>query len=134
MWFIHDNTQLQDKIKSFVDFPIATNLEGRQPRLLVFSVDILEGETVTFDIYPKADGSRKSEYGKLEKKSAVYKHVIKYPGVTIEHVMASGTLPEFYDYAKVPINQSKESENLDTDTKQDKKGENNNVDFGTVAC
>jgi hypothetical protein len=32
--------------------------------LLVFSVDAAEGKTVTFDRYPKADGSRESEYGK----------------------------------------------------------------------
>jgi hypothetical protein len=39
--------------------------------------------------------------------------VIKYPGITIEHVMASGTIPELYDYAKVPMNQTIEQKNQD---------------------
>jgi NTE family protein len=58
-------------------------------------VDISEGETVIFDSYKKADGSRKSEYGSYV--NGRHEHVIKYPGILIEHVMASGTLPEFYD-------------------------------------
>ena len=50
--------------------------------------------TVAFDSYPKADGSRKSEY---------CNHVINYnDGITIDHLMASNTLPEFYHYARVP--------------------------------
>lgn len=93
--------------------PVATAFHKnnhKEPRLLVFSVDVLEGETATFDSYPKSDGSRKSEYGKYE--SGSYQHVIKYPGITIDRVMASGTLPEFYDYAEVPIDQTTEDENL----------------------
>ena len=74
---------------------------------MIFSLDVLEGETVTFDSYPKSDGSRKSEYGKYDKKTGAYQHAIKNPGITIDHVMASGTIPEIYDYAKVPINQER---------------------------
>jgi hypothetical protein len=48
---------------------------GKEPRLLVFSVDVLEGEIVTFDSYPKSDGSRKSKYGKYEKETGTYQHV-----------------------------------------------------------
>lgn len=104
MWFTHDNTELQKTISSFTDFPIATKFEEKQPRLLVFSVDVAEGQTVTFDSYPKPDGSRRSEYGKYDENLERYQYVIKYPGITMEHVMASGTLPEFYDYAKVRMN------------------------------
>jgi NTE family protein len=72
----------------------------------VFSVDVAEGVTVTFDSYPKADGSRKTEYGryvKKDRKEFGFDHVIRYnDGITIDHVMASGTLPEFYYYARVP--------------------------------
>ncbi|MGC2599408.1 MAG: hypothetical protein WA395_14915 [Nitrososphaeraceae archaeon] len=53
----------QDSIEYFAQFPIATNFDKKQPRLLVFSVDVAAGETVTFDSYEKSDGSRKSEYG-----------------------------------------------------------------------
>ena len=31
--------------------------------------------------------------------------------------MASGTIPEFYDYARVPINPTMENENLDKENK-----------------
>jgi NTE family protein len=64
-------------------------------------VDVLEGQTVAFDSYEKADGVRKSEYGQYDVQNNRYEHVIKYRGITLEHVMASSTLPEFYDYAKV---------------------------------
>jgi predicted acylesterase/phospholipase RssA len=94
-WFVHNNDPLKETIGHFADFPISTSFDKNQPRLLVTSVDISEGETVIFDSYKKADGSRKSEYGSYV--NGRHEHVIKYPGILIEHVMASGTLPEFYD-------------------------------------
>ena len=99
VWFPHSDKPLQESIQKYAKFPIATDFHAndhgqRQPRLLVFSVDVAEGVTVAFDSYPKADGSRKSEYGSC---------VISYnDGITIDHVMASNTLPEFYNYARVP--------------------------------
>ena len=98
-WVLHSAKPLQDSIQEYAKFPIATEFHDkaqgqRQPRLLVFSVDVAEGVTVAFDSYPKADGSRKSEY---------CNHVINYnDGITIDHLMASNTLPEFYHYARVP--------------------------------
>jgi hypothetical protein len=44
---------LQKSIEDFVKFPIATNYEKREPRLLVVSVDATEGIPVTFDSYEK---------------------------------------------------------------------------------
>lgn len=94
-WFIHSSERLEESICNSADFPIATTFldknNQRQPRFLVFSVDVAEDVSVTFDSYPKPDGSRRSEYG-----NGI---VINYnEGITIDHVMASGTLPEFYDY------------------------------------
>lgn len=71
---------LKETIRRFADFPIATKLSKKQPRLLVFSVDVLEGQTVAFDSYEKADGIRKSEYGQYNKADKAYEHVIKYRG------------------------------------------------------
>ena len=100
-WYIHSSDLLRDSILKFAEYPIATSPENNQPRLLIFAVDAAEGETVTFDSYPKADGSRKSEYGKYTREGG-YEHVIKYDeGVNIDHIMASGTLPEFYDYKDI---------------------------------
>jgi len=102
-WYLFTNEGLRNTIAKYADFPIpsnnTSNKEGEQkeilPRLLITSVDVAEGVTVTFDSYRKPDGTRKSEYGKEEGKTG-YKHVIKYPGITLDHVMASGTLPQLY--------------------------------------
>jgi NTE family protein len=100
-WRPHSSDPLRDTILHFVKPPIATSPEKNEPRLLVFAVDTAEGETVTFDSYPKADGSRKSEYGKHIREGR-YENVIEYDeGINIDHIMASGTLPEFYDYKDV---------------------------------
>ena len=48
----------------FAKFPIATDSSGNQPRLLLVTVDVLDGSEVTFDSCFKEDGIRKSEYGK----------------------------------------------------------------------
>jgi NTE family protein len=97
-WRPHSSDPLRDTILNFVKRPISTSPEKNEPRLLVFAVDAAEGETVTFDSYPKADGSRKSEYGKYTRERG-YENVIKYDeGINIDHIMASGTLPVFYDY------------------------------------
>ena len=94
-WVSYNNKPLKESIQHFADFPIRTSFDENQPRLLVCSVDIAEGKIVIFDSYKKSDGSRKSEYG--EYIDGKYEHVIKYPGIMINHVMASSTLPEIYD-------------------------------------
>lgn len=129
---IYSNKPLEKTIRNFANFPVKTNFENNEPRLLVFAVDVEEGEMVTFDSYSKEDGSRKSEYGRYEKFSG-FKHRIKYPGITIEHVMASGTLPLVYDYAKVPIDQTIEQEESeytkDIMAKEDNEHEHNKIRY-----
>jgi NTE family protein len=105
-WLLHSSKPLRESIEKYARFPILTDFKNKQPRLLVCSVDVAEGVTVTFDSYPKADGSRKSEYGNYNNESG-YENVIDYSdGVTIDHIMASGTLPEFYNHAEVSIHTS----------------------------
>jgi NTE family protein len=102
-WLLHSNKPLRESIEKYAKFPISTDFKNKQPRLLVCSVDVAEGVTVTFDSYPKADGFRKSEYGNYNNEIG-YENVIEYSdGLTIDHIMASGTLPEFYNYAEVSI-------------------------------
>src|SRR5919108_6183080 len=56
-WFRYSNEPLRSSIAEFIkEFPIATSYDKniskmRQPRLLLVSVDVQEGETVTFDSY-----------------------------------------------------------------------------------
>ena len=107
-WVILNDEPLQRQIETFGKFPIATSFDEGEPRLLVTAVDIAEGITVTFDSYKKSDGRRKTVYysgGKYgynrygnNNRSDSKPIIIEYDkGVTIEHVMASGTLPELYD-------------------------------------
>jgi NTE family protein len=114
-WYNYDNMPLQSTIQSFADFPISTSFKEDQPRLLITSVDIAEGKAITFDSYEKAAGIRKTEYyvennnisgEKGSKKNKTRRTVrgtdklmtLRYDkGIELEHVMASGTLPGFYD-------------------------------------
>ena len=118
---------LQDTIERFANFPIATSFKQgqlKQPRFLVFSVDVAEGEVVTFDSYPKSDGCRNSEYGKYTKVKG-YQNVIKYDdGISIEHVMASGTIPEFYDYVPVAIQSTVQQKDQDANCIPEKSSKN----------
>src|SRR5215471_10433092 len=91
-WFRYDKAPLKRSIEKFARFPIATDhkddTDQKQPRLLLVSVDVQEGKTVTFDSYPKKDGSRKSEYG------GDYRHIIRYVnGIKSDHVLASASVP-----------------------------------------
>ena len=124
-WSLHRSKPLQGSITKYAKFPISTDRKNKQPRLLIFSVDVSEGTTVTFDSYPKADGSRKSEYGNYDEKIG-YENVINYTdGVDIIHVMASGTLPEFYDYAPIPTSGIAKQKNQDEGCLTDKSDKKN---------
>jgi hypothetical protein len=71
----------------------------------LFSILVLIG--IVFDSYAKEDGTRTSEYGSYDKEKG-FEHTIKYPGITIEHIMASAAVPEYFGYACVPIDQAKD--------------------------
>jgi len=124
-WPVHSTKPLQESIEKYANLPISTDYKDNQPRLLIFSVDVAEGVTVTFDSYPKAGGLRKSAYGKFNK------IVIDYnQGIEIEHVMASGTVPEFYKYAKVPIHTKDKQANEDsTSNPKNADGNNKNIRY-----
>ena len=93
IWIRYSNDRLRESIDKHAKFPIATSNE--EPRLLVVSVDVADGATVTFDSY-----SKESEYGRLNKGSyKPLKRVITYDkGIELKHVMASASIPLFYDY------------------------------------
>ena len=94
LWFRHYSKPLEDSIVRYSKDPdskklrIATSWERRQPRLLVISVDVGEGKTLTFDSYHKeAEDPENSLY--------------ESDGITIDHIMSSGTLPLFYDFRDI---------------------------------
>jgi predicted acylesterase/phospholipase RssA len=109
IWYRYDNTRLKETINRSIKFPIASSLDRKEPRLLAISVDVEEGETVTFDSYVKEKGTdtRKSEYGDYKPgdngKKGTYERTIRYDkGIMPEHIMASASVPEHYDYTLVP--------------------------------
>jgi predicted acylesterase/phospholipase RssA len=97
LWFHHSNQPLENTIMRYSkgdsdddgdddikNFKISTSWEKKQPRLLIVCVDVAKGKTVTFDSYHRDEDSKNSLY--------------HGNGITIDHVMASGTIPEFYDF------------------------------------
>jgi NTE family protein len=98
-WYFYDNTPLRKLLEDkYLDrFPLKTTYKEQQPRLLLVSVDVQEAATVTFDSH-----SSKSEYGKYDEQSKTYEHTIDYPaGLTVDHVLASASVPIFYDYTAI---------------------------------
>jgi NTE family protein len=75
---------LKKTLEQFAHFPIKT--QKGQPRLLVVSVDVKTGGAVTFDSYYQAIPTDRVSNG-----------------IEIEHVLASGTFPNFFDYPKFKI-------------------------------
>jgi predicted acylesterase/phospholipase RssA len=94
-WFVNSSEPLQktierySKVENNENLRIATNWNNKEPRLLVVSVDIAEGKTVTFDSYHKKDENSED---------SVYEGG---DGITIDHVMASGTIPLFYNFREI---------------------------------
>jgi NTE family protein len=105
-WFRYSNSPLKQSIKDYTTFPIGTYSANNEPRLLLVTVDIEEGETVTFDSYPKNKKGtiRYSEYG-YDKETRKYEYRMNYDkGLMVEHVMASASVPLLYDFQRVPKN------------------------------
>jgi NTE family protein len=108
-WLIHNPEPLKCAILTFAQCKkIATSYENNEPRFLVFSVDAAEGKTVTFDSYPIPRNSMISDYNKYGKEKKVeYNDMITdinsndHDGVSIDQVMASAAVPEFYDYKEI---------------------------------
>ena len=121
-WYRYDSSPLKRSLEKFARFPIATSFDGnqRQPRLLLVSVDVQEGVTVTFDSYVKENGQRKSEYGEYGSELGIitngkkkqYEHVIRYnEGIRSDHVIASASVPINFNYTTI-LAQSNRKEDI----------------------
>jgi NTE family protein len=106
-WYRSKYEPLKESIGKYADFPIATSSDKNQPRLLVISVDVLDAATVTFDSYEKTGGERESKYKNYNEKEKDQKFIIEYDaGILIDYVMASASVPEFYDYTTIQVQKS----------------------------
>ena len=126
IWYKYSNKPLTNSIKKFVTkFPIATDVG--QPRLLLVSVDVKTGTTVTFDSYSKpAEGNREDqirEYKYENHEDDSYDFSISYDeGIMPEHLLASASVPVNFDYTHVP-------------TKYDYSSHaNGNRDYSAIDC
>jgi NTE family protein len=98
LWLRSDFDNLKTYLSKFIDFPIKTSPERKEPRLLLVSVDLQDYTTpVVFDSYEKKGdpldmdgnpikGNSKyySEYGKDQNK-----HVVFYDGINADQILAS---------------------------------------------
>jgi NTE family protein len=124
-WYRFSNKPLRKSLERFAKFPIATAFEENQPRLILVTVDVVDGAPVTFDSYAKEDSSRRTEYGRYLKqhdgKEIGFERVIKYDdGITVDHVMASGCYPVNFDYTLLEV------ESYYPDSVNDNHNNNNN--------
>jgi NTE family protein len=94
---------LKETLERLGYFPITIEkvqqIKERQPRFLLVTVDVKTGDAVTFDSYSEGtkynDDKNSIQYGK---------------GIEVEHVLASGTFPNFFDYPKFIVNNNSETE------------------------
>jgi NTE family protein len=105
LWLRYSNKPLRNSLeqtdrygKKFVDYPLTTSFERKEPRFLAVSVDVQHGKAVTFDSY-----SSKSTFQAYDPDTGEYKdHLIEYDeGIMAEHIMASASFPVYFDYEMV---------------------------------
>jgi NTE family protein len=129
-WYLYSNEPLKKSLEKFARFPIATSYEEKEPRLLLVTVDVLEGTTVVFDSYKKEDGTRKTEYGRYGPEFAGernngegFEHVIRYEnGIEVDFAIASGSVPINFDYAKLLV-ENYNNEHAIKSKNEDKRGD-----------
>jgi NTE family protein len=140
LWYKYDNQPLKKSISNFVTEPIATgysevdykqsssdyNTSFKQPRLLLVSVDIEEGTSVVFDSYSKEKNvdkrysSYQSDVIGDDKKNNTEK-VIRYDkGITVDHIIASASVPINYDYTTLEVENNFRNTNVNNNTSNNK--------------
>ena len=132
-WYRSTYDPLKESIGKYAKFPIATSFDKKQPRLLVISVDVLDAATVTFDSYEKPNGKRESKYINYNEKRENQKFIIEYDsGITIDYVMASASVPEFYDYTTIQVLKSNDKlENINNDNHEDNPAKHGRKEIST---
>ena len=97
IWIRYEKDLLRKSIEGFINFPISTSYEEGEPRLLVVSTDVKDSSTVTFDSYPTK--SEAGDYRTSASAAGYSKHTSRHSGgVQLAHIMASSSIPLFYDF------------------------------------
>jgi NTE family protein len=99
IWIRYEKDLLRKGIADF-NFPISTIYEEGEPRLLVVSTDVKDGSTVTFDSY--ATKSEDGDYRTGTSAAGYSKRTSRHSGgVQLSHVIASSSIPLFYDFERI---------------------------------
>jgi NTE family protein len=99
IWIRYEKDLLRKGIEDF-NFPLSTSYKEGEPRLLVVSTDVKDGSTVTFDSY--ATKSESGDYRTSTSAAGYSKHTSRHSGgVQLSHVMASSSMPLFYDFERI---------------------------------
>jgi NTE family protein len=130
--YLYSNEPLKRSLEKFAKFPIATSYQKNEPRLLLVSVDVLEGSTVVFDSYEKENGTRKTEYGRYGPEYARgpndhegFEHVISHnEGIEVDFVLASGSVPINYEYTKLQVEDTNGNHRIKSGNKKQKEDGN----------
>lgn len=130
--YLYSNEPLKRSLEKFAKFPIATSYKNNEPRLLLVSVDVQEGSTVVFDSYEKADGARKTEYGRYGPEYARghnnhegYEYVISHnDGIEVDFVLASGSVPVNYEYTKLQVEDTNAKRRIKSENEKQKADDN----------
>ena len=83
---------LKRTLEQFAYSQIKTSLERKEHRLLLVTVDVKTGDTVTFDSY-----SEKTKYHDDRN------IISNQNGIETEHALASGAFPDFFNYPKFKV-------------------------------
>jgi NTE family protein len=111
-WYRYNNLPLQELIRKYWDYeqyPIKTSFENKEPRLLLATVDVENGKTVTFDSYARLQKDEDGKPSKNESNEKIYRWKTSYDvnnpsaveydgGIDVRHVIASASVPVHYDY------------------------------------
>jgi len=99
IWIRYEKDLLRRGIENF-NFPISTSYDEGEPRLLVVSTNVKDGSTVTFDSY--ATKSEAGDYRTSTSAAGYSKHTSRHSGgVQLSQVMASSSIPLFYDFERI---------------------------------
>ena len=99
IWIRYEKDLLRKGLENF-NFPISTSYENGEPRLLVVSTNVKDGSTVTFDSYPTK--SESGAYSSIATSGGYSKRTARRSGgVKLAHVMASSSIPLFYNFEEI---------------------------------
>jgi len=99
IWIRYEKDFIRKGIEDF-NFTISTSYEQGEPRLLVVSTNVKDGSTVTFDSYD-TESEAGAYKGSTTSGGYSKRTVRRSGGVKLAHIMASSSIPLFYNFEEM---------------------------------